>query len=164
MFAVLMTAVALAAPPGFAEATAFESAASFVAGKPAAIYCAPTDYAWRSYGATVGASANANAVTIPAGGDESALRNDICAFLRDGLARRPVAPVPFAASLLILVHESIHQRGVHDEGQTECAAIHEMPRVAVKFFHVKAGKQLRALMAAAWVSHRMKPPAYQAVC
>jgi hypothetical protein len=62
------------------------------------------------------------------------------------------------------VHESIHQRGVADEAATECEAMHEMPRVAVKFFHVKAGKQLRSLMALAWESHKATPDAYQAIC
>ena len=165
MIATLLAAAALTLPSGFYEAKALEPAASYVAGKPAHIYCALTAPSWNDYSQATGAADGANALTPTVGGAESMIRGDVCADLRAQLAHPGKASTfGFASALLILVHESIHQRGSADEGQTECAAIHEMPRVAVRFFHVKAGKQLRAVMALAWQSHRMKPAVYQSVC
>ena len=40
----------------------------------------------------------------------------------------------------------------------------EMSGVAVRFFGVMPGKQLRALMAQAWKSHRAAPLYFQTVC
>lgn len=47
---------------------------------------------------------------------------------------------------------------------TDCDAMHEVPGVAVRFFKVKTGTQLRAIMADAWIVHRASPAIYQAVC
>jgi ubiquinone/menaquinone biosynthesis C-methylase UbiE len=44
------------------------------------------------------------------------------------------------------------------------AAMHEMPGVAVRFFGVTTGKELRALMAQAWKVHRSGPLYFQTVC
>jgi hypothetical protein len=41
----------------------------------------------------------------------------------------------FAPSLLILVHESVHLRGLVDEGKTDCTASRELSKVAVRFFN-----------------------------
>jgi hypothetical protein len=155
-------AAAATAPQGFYEAKRLEPAASFVADKPSRIYCSQTFGDWQQY-AKANGTPSANGLT-EIGGGQSELPSTVCAPLIDKLTRQPVSVYDFAASLLILVHESLHQRGSTDEGQTECDALHLMPRVAVKFFRVKAGKQLRAVMAQAWVAHRDTPAAYRSVC
>lgn len=163
--ALVLAAPASAAtgpPSGFYEARVLEPAASFVAGKPAHVYCAVTDDDWREY-AKANTTPDVGGLTL-VGSDQSELAPMICHSLRARLNRRPARADDFAASLLILVHESIHQRGVADEGQTECTAIHEMPRVAVKFFHVKVGKQLWTLMTDAWWFHRAAAPQFQIIC
>lgn len=162
MIAFLAAAVLLLPPPNFYEAKALEPAASFVAGKPAVIYCSNTFGDWVRYSLDNG-TPGAVGLT-PLGGSQSELESPVCDVLLKHLSRRAVTVYDLAASVRILVHEAIHQRGVTDEAQTECVAMHEMPRVAVKFFRIKAGRQLRALMAQAWVSHRKTPPQFQTVC
>lgn len=151
--AVAQPAVA-AAPTGFTSAPRLAPAASFVAGKPIAVYCAKTQYDWQQYGAT----SREKGLAVP-GSSEIKLAPDVCRYLR-----APKVQDGFAGSLLVLVHEAIHARGTKDEGVTDCAAVHEMPRVAVKFFSVKAGKQLRAVMADAWTLRAREAPAYRTVC
>lgn len=149
-------------PPGFYEAKALEPAASFVAGKPAHVYCAYSHSIWADFAngnGTPGAMALTRART-----DHSEFEPLICSTLRAQVKRQLVTTYSLAASLRVLVHESIHQRGVVTEGKAECSAMHEMPEVAVRFFGVTAGKQLRALMAQAWKSHRAAPLYFQTVC
>lgn len=87
-----------------------------------------------------------------------------CNPLLKALRRESIYQPALAAVIAILTHEAIHLRGERDEGVTECAAMHEMPRVAVVYFHVVPGRRLRALMAAAWVGYRDEAPAYRTVC
>lgn len=144
-----------AAPSGFTVAARLAPAASFVAGKPIAVYCAATEAAWEQYGGT----SQEFGLAVP-GSSEIKLSPGVCRYLRAKI----VNPNGFGASLLVLVHESIHARGESDEGVTDCAAVHEMPRVAVKFFYVKAGKQLRAVMANAWNYRNREGDPYRTIC
>lgn len=163
--AVLVSAAVLAAPPGFYEARVLEPAASYVAQKPVRVYCAPTDLDLREYASSAyGVPPDFELGFAVVGSGTIYLGQSVCWPLRDHLARRHVATSEFAAALLTLVHESIHARGSRDEGVTECDALHEMPRVAVRFFKVKPGRQLRALMAEAWASYDGMQPEYQTVC
>lgn len=164
MIAALIAAVFLM-PAGFHEAKALEPAASYVAGKHVVIGCAATDltlreYAQSLYGGDLGYETGM--ALTPDGA--ALLGQSVCYPLMAQLSKRHNGGPLLAESLLTLVHEAVHLRGVTDEGQTECTAIHTMPRVAVKFFHVKAGKQLRALMSDAWAAHSGEPAAYTAVC
>jgi hypothetical protein len=162
----LLAAVALAYP-GFHEAKSLEPAASFVARKPAIVWCANSDASWHAYASSRFGAYDSHGAATPSG-QEIWLDAIVC----DNLTRlqRLVGPIPakdetsIAGSIEVLTHESIHLRGERDEGVTDCAAMHEMPRVAVTFFRVTAGKRLRALMAAAWPWHRLSPPQYQTVC
>lgn len=166
MLSALVVAVVLAtAPAGFTEAKVLEPAASFVSGQHVQVFCARTDLDLREYLQ----SQYGVAMTFETGyalfnGGPIFLGQSNCWPLRDYLARRKVDRADLAESILTLVHESVHTRGIRDEGVTECDAMHEMPRVAVKFFHVKPGKQLRALMAEAWSAYGDAQPQYQTVC
>jgi hypothetical protein len=66
--------------------------------------------------------------------------------------------------LQVAVHESIHARGETDEGVTDCDAAHRVPGVAVRFFKVKPGKQLRALMTLVWKYRATGPASQRTVC
>jgi hypothetical protein len=99
-----------------------------------------------------------------AGEDAVYLAPDVCSTMRARLAGRRHELYALAAAIETLVHESIHVRGVHDEGETDCNAMHEMPRVATRFFGFKRRPALRALMAAAWRYHRTAAPQSRTVC
>ena len=152
-----------AAPAGFASSPRLQTAAAYVAYKPIAVWCAKTQYDWEQYLEDGGLAGDLNGATKP-GSAETSLSPAVCTNLRRALDRRTVAVSALGPSILVLVHEAIHARGEVDEGKTDCAAVHEMPRVAVKFFHVKAGKQLRAVMAASWTYRAREPAAYRTVC
>lgn len=152
---VWAAAASAAAPTGFYESFKLEPAASFVAGKPVKVWCATSQYQWQQYGG----DSEEYGLTRPGSG-EVKLAPDVCRYLK----AKVVTPSGFGASLLVLTHEAIHARGEPDEGVTDCAAVHEMPRVAVRFFRVKVGKQLRAVMANAWHYRAGETAAYRSVC
>jgi hypothetical protein len=165
VIALVFVALGLLVPPGFHEAKALEPAASYVAGKPVTVLCANTfrDW-WKATSEQFGSGNYANGYTTPGASVIYLSAGFTCSLPTSAAAGKKVNVEAMATHVVTLVHEAIHARGEADEGVTECAAMHETPRVAVKFFHVKAGKQLRALMAAAWAVHNKKPTAYRAVC
>lgn len=146
----------------FYEARVLEPAASFVAHKPVRVWCAASSGAWAEF-ATGKAAAVTHGLTVP-GSAVTHLDQVVCVNLRArALGLIPASP-NLGASIEVLTHESIHMRGEHDEGVTDCAAVHEMARVAVVYFKVRAGKQLRALMAAAWAWRDELASPYRTVC
>lgn len=162
-----VVALAFSAPasaaPDFSAAPRLATPASFVAGKTVSVECAASDAAWARYLASVGYDGVANGLTV-FGTAETKFSPIVCSSLRRKLAGKVVPNNLFAPSLLALVHEAVHLRGVLGEGETDCAAVREMPRVAVRYFGVKAGKQLRAVMATAWAYRKQQPPEYLSVC
>jgi hypothetical protein len=144
----LAALVAAVAPVGFHSSPRVAPAASVVAQKPVTVWCADSAYTWNQFlDATYGNHNPARGSTAP-GSSEEQLSPGVCTALAKAAASklRVVPTATLGVSILTLVHESIHARGERDEGVTDCAASHEMPRVAVKFFHVRAGKDLRTLM------------------
>lgn len=164
MIAAVVTAVALTLPGTFHEAKRLEPAASYVAGKPVKVYCARTDLDLREYTQQLYGGKwfnDTGLALIPDG--IALLGQSVCDPLLSEL-RIGKYNADFAEAIDALVHEAVHLRGVTDEGQTECTAVHNVPRVAVKFFRIKPGKQLRALMSDVWGAYSGKPLAYQSVC
>lgn len=147
--------LALLVLPGFHSSPKLAPAASFVAKKPITVLCANTLADWQHYGRT----SQEFGAAIP-GDNVIKLAPSVCKFL----VAKIIDYDGFGASLLVLVHESIHARGESDEGITDCAAVHEMPRVAVKYFKVKPGKYLRGVMANAWNYRYREAPPYRTVC
>lgn len=165
---VVLAAALVAAPVaqagGFYEAKVLEPAASYVAKKPVKVWCATTAASWRVFLNSVGGEGReANGWAI-VGGIALRLSPDACPSLRGAVGGVPQFTPTLAATVEVLTHEAIHTRGVRDEGVTDCDAMHEMPGVAVRFFHITSGKQLRALMASAWAYHREAAPPYLTVC
>lgn len=162
--ALALVASASAAPPaGFYEAKRLAAPASFVARKPASINCAKDAASWHAWADPIYGNVPVNASSKP-GSSEAYFSPIICRTLLAKLNKRAVNPYTFAASVLGLVHESIHLRGETNEGTTDCKAVHEMPRVLVTWFGVKPGAALRAVMAQAWRYRSTEPPAYRTAC
>ena len=165
LVALVAAAVLSGAPPNFTEAKVLEPAASYVAGKPVSVYCARTDLDLREYAQSAyGLAANFELGFAVVGSDSIYLGQSVCWPLLDFLKHRKVTYAEVASALQALVHEAIHARGERDEGVTECDAMHETPRVAVRFFKLKPGKRLRAFMAEAWSAYDALQPQYQTVC
>jgi hypothetical protein len=166
---VLAASIALAYP-GFQEAKALEPAASFVAHRRTIVWCADSNRAWASFVRQRYPSGSGPADDVAGSADIAGrqlwLVRVVCKSLAYGVHKAPPRKlyVSVAPSVEALTHEAIHVRGETDEGATDCEAMHEMPRVAVKFFHVLPGRRLRALMAAAWKWHKGGPANYQTVC
>lgn len=161
---VVLALVPSASAAGFYEAKRLEPAAAFVARKPVTVWCANNTAAWSSWlAANNDSTADVNGATYP-GTAETHLGPTVCSNLALQLSQGGEAYPSLGPSINTLTHESIHMRGETDEGITACDAMHEMPGVAVRFFNVKAGKQLRGLMAATWAWHQKDPSIYRTVC
>lgn len=133
--ALVLTPSAGAAPPGFVRALELEPAASFVARKSVTVWCATSTATWAAGLRSIGLPASAHG-TANLERREVWLEKVICDNLaiaaRYGVATdgyRALAP-----SVLVLVHESIHLRGVLDEGKADCVAARAIPNVAPRFF------------------------------
>lgn len=149
---------------GFTRARTLEPAASFVARKPVTVWCAKSPASWRAYvNATNGPESQAHGLSVP-GSSVMHLDPALCLPLLAQLKRQYVYPPALPVVIHGLTHEAIHLRGETDEGVTDCDAMHEMPGVAVRFFHVTPGKKLRALMAGAWKGYHAAPTIYRTVC
>jgi hypothetical protein len=140
----------------FYEAKALEPAASYVAGKPVRVQCAKSASGWQSFNkANFAQTGNSEHGFAEPGGTVMYVDADTCPPLLAARAGQPGASRPLlAATLVTFAHEAVHLRGQVDEGQTECEAMQYVPGVAVRFFGVKSGAQLRKLMASAWTWHR----------
>lgn len=162
--AVSAYSAGVAAPAGFYEGKLLEPAASYVAKKPVVVWCAKTQAGWRETLAP--GAGEIDGLAVP-GSSAMRLNPLVCQVIdlwATGQQTPAYAEEGFAEAIETVTHEAVHLRGESDEGVTDCAAMHEMPRVAVRFFHVGPYKQLRALMAAAWGYHRQKPAPYKTLC
>ena len=164
---LLLAAAALGGiPAGFVRAPALERPASAVAGRPVTVLCT-TDY-----GAWSEAKRDRQLEAANAWGfydwsnDLVFIHPNGCRILKAEAAGKTLdEPLTLQAGFaLTLVHEAMHAAGQRDEATAECDALHRVPGTLVRFFHVKPGKQLRAIMAAAWRVHRSDPPPYRDLC
>lgn len=158
------TAAADVAPAGFKESPRLEAAASFVAGKPVTAWCASTTGAF----AAAAASATGNPATAgfvqAVGAAQAFFPPRVCATIVAYLNKRKVEEYDLAAWLLTLAHEATHLRGVSDESETDCAALHVMPTMIRRFFEPRPGYTVHDLMAYAWDVHNREPPTYTRLC
>jgi hypothetical protein len=133
-------------PAGFRESFRLEGPASFVAGRPAQVWCARDDSVWGA--ARRAADGHGYAFTqagisfYPAG---------TCTTLEGWRAGQRVTSL-FALDLLVLVHESLHVGGLTDEEVTQCQAKKKLAEVAIRFFGFKPGSpKIRRLVRLAYV-------------
>lgn len=164
--AAAITGTAHAAPDGFTRAAVLEPVVQYVSGKTGDVLCAKTIAVWDAEKAThqLDGAFVWGFTDLPS--ETVYIHPNGCRVLRAEIkGNKLVAPLTLKAGFVVtLVHESMHVKGIINEGVAECDAMHLAPRVMVKFFHVKPGKQLRAYMAAAWEVHDTAPPEYQTVC
>lgn len=149
--AVLLGAAASAgaAPSGFQQSARLAPAATYVAGKPVAVYCAPTQAA---INATVSADATSVLGATPTiGGSDIYLAPTVCAYLNAWLNGKKVANLyGVAAAMETLAHESELARGVDDETTATCLGLRAMPRMVTTFFPLKKRESLHDLMSDAY--------------
>lgn len=160
--AVLASSVA-AAPTSFYEANRLEPAASSVAGKHARIWCATSAAGFRAAAAEATGNADATGFATP-GQTDAYLHPLVCAYLLAWLNGRHPEDYSFAASALVLAHESIHLRGVTDEAVTDCAALAKLPAMIRKFFPPGKRETVAELAMLAQDAHDRRPSQYQGDC
>lgn len=163
--AAVAASTVAAAPAGFYEAVRLDPAASFVAGKPASIYCAATMAAYYEAGvAATGRPSQGTAGFSTIGGSQSFLSTWVCSYLNRWLAHKPVTRYHLAVSIEVLAHEAELERGIADESLADCAALAAMPQVVRRFFPLRGIYTLHGLMADAWAAHALESPVYLTNC
>lgn len=150
-----------AEPPGFWENKRLEPAASFVAGKPATVYCA---YKQATIDAAVSATAtNTVGATPVIGGGVIYISPAACAYLNAWLNGRKVANLyGVAVSMETLAHEAELAGGVADETTATCVGLKRMPQMVTRFFPLKKRESLHDLMADAYDAWAQQSSAYHA--
>lgn len=150
-----------AVPAGFTLDAPFSAAASFVAGKPDSVYCAPTQAAIVAVSA--GEVPDVLGVTPTVGGTVIFLAPKVCVLLHQWEAgKKPSNLYGVAVSIETVAHEAEHTTGIRDETDADCAALKVMPAVALKFFPTRGRETLHRMMADAWKSHTTAPRIYRA--
>jgi hypothetical protein len=108
--------------------------ASYIAGRPATVWCADSQAAFEAAEPrNIPSQATGFAHPTTA---EAFLRPETCATLERWLhaPQRWKPSSIFADSLPVLVHESVHTRGVTDEHATECETLRRTAEVAIRWF------------------------------
>lgn len=160
-------AQAKAPPAGFRESPKLEPVASFIAGRPAQVWCATSSEAWQAAvtKAFPGSTTFVDAFSWPYEA-MTFYRPDICdVFEQWDPSTRPVGKTRFAfdvfaGNLITFVHESIHAGGFVDELQTQCRAKRKIAEVAIRFFGFKPRTdRIRQLIRSAYLSSSTTPSA-----
>lgn len=181
---VIMAALLLAFAPVAKAADAhdlrLDTAASWAAGHPVQVYCEDSWQEWYGFGYPQFESFTQQ------GQPWIWLDPKVCDALSSLANGRDVGTYYASSALLALAHESSHQFGLVDEGQTDCRGLLLVtqlatqffgiaPKVAVKHYKVVRGK-LRVtttMVVNPWLTkmrqdaefwHRRKPPEYQGGC
>jgi len=158
------TAAADIAPPaGFSPSAQLSKPATFVAGKPAHVYCAATqaqfNQADQQYtGQVLGAGFSF------IGGDQTFLSPWVCGFLTGWLQKHHVSEYHLAVAIASLTHEAELEKGISDESIADCKGLAIMPTVVKKFFPLRGIYTMHNLMRDAWDSHDGEPAVYLTNC
>lgn len=140
----MVAALALAASAEAANQprATFDAIASEVAGYPASVWCENDPAAWA-------AMAGEDAVVggfirwTPEGAPQPVayIGPAACGTLHDAVSGIDAVPIfSLASGLLTLLHESVHLRGLRDEGETSCAALALVPDFARRYFSYREWK------------------------
>jgi hypothetical protein len=186
-----LLAAAIAPAPAFAanrSSARLDAVAADVAGHPVTVWC---ETSWASWLTTVAAEDPGSGVAAEDVNGFTTMDRPVvyvsprqCETLSAAteFGHQRVGSYYLASAMLTLVHEAVHQRGVTDEGVTDCTALSLLPRVATRFFgyHATARVTVRShgrlvqrtvtdpaltdLLAFAKGWHRSKPAAYQGRC
>ena len=153
---LLVLALLVVAPAAHAaaprEAPALEPAASWAAGKPIKVICAP-----------LVADSHENGSAVPRSSYITVDGQYLCPALLRRLAGRTADVGWLDDAMFALAHEAEHARGFADETAADCAALKVLPVMASRFFGYRLrSRELHDLMAVAWDSHNSGPPEYHA--
>ena len=159
----------IAPPVGFYEIPTLSARAAWVAQKPVQAFCATSDSVWQAYIASIGGLpsgvTSVFGYTPTVGGDSTYLAPATCATITLRLQKRRVSLPTLGAALDVVTHESLHMRGLTDEGVTECDAIHTLPSFLVARWGFRKGSPAYTrVLYGATNFHKRLPPQYQTVC
>jgi hypothetical protein len=140
--AIVGAVIALAVPAtGAAENRphpTLDAVATAVAGKPLTVHCETDWLVWIKAFESVGENGtfvngftNLEAAVVYVNPRQ-------CETLHAMLNGWSVGTYYAASALLTLVHESVHQRGITDEGVTDCTALPLVPGIATSSFQIPA--------------------------
>jgi hypothetical protein len=113
-----------------------DAAASLVAGHPISVYC---ENDWATWLANTSGPGESGFTVI--GTPVVYVDPQVCLTLQIMLHGDDAGSVYGSQALLTLAHESVHQRGITDEGVTDCTALPFVPQLATKFFGIPATVQ-----------------------
>lgn len=156
VLAAWAAAAVVAVAPGFREAPALASAASFVAGRPVTVWCGAT---------RVGATYVAGYTPAPGSSVVYLAESRVCQPLLRKLAGDLSPSYEFGPALQTLVHEAIHATGEAKESVAECESLKRTAEVGIRFFGLRGQRRyLRDMMSATLRNHRVLPAAYVSDC
>lgn len=125
---VVTLAIAPAAAAANYPSPVLDAAASAVAGKPVTVWCEMDPSAWATM-IPAGVS-EVDGFTHVGGEPVLYLSPQVCMELHAILDRDNVGTFFAAQGIEALAHEAVHQRGITDEGETDCAALTQVVTVA----------------------------------
>lgn len=153
----------IAPPAGFTLSAPLSKPASFVAGKPAKVYCADTQAHFNAAdGQYTGMVLGAGFSQI--GGGQTFMAPWVCVYLNRWLAKKPLTRQHLAQALVTTLHEAEVEKGTSDESLADCQALAIMPTVVKKFFPLRGVYTIHDLMRDAWDGHADQPPVYLTHC
>jgi hypothetical protein len=148
-----------------------DAAASQIAGKPLDVHCEDSWYEWINAGEEAGEDWSVLAGFTYVSEPVVYIAPDLCDTLHAllDLGPRGVGVYHAAAAVQTLVHEAVHQRGVTDEGDTDCTALTLVDDVAVRHFGYKRTERVpytvttttRRKVGGRWVTSRSQAVRYR---
>ena len=144
---VLFAPVASADPlPGFRESVRLSPRASMIVGKPVRVYCTGDRELWADTTIEKGWDAGTEGFASFDRG-EAYLAPWVCQPLERWVRGKTMPLSDLAVAIHVLIHESIHLRGIHDETAAECGSVREAAKWARALFGVKRAATLRQVVA-----------------
>lgn len=113
-----------------------DTVATAIAGHPVVAVCADSTVEWATWETQVAGGIELDGFTQLAVGPNIYLAPHICKTLLAGLQVGPTAVGIYWYSLAIktILHEAVHQRGITDEGMTDCTALTLVRQYALSSF------------------------------
>lgn len=132
---VLSLVVTSVAQAGNSPSPTLDAVSTYIAGKPVTTYC-ENDYAeWDQFAASAMSPGwNLDGFTRPSAPIVYVSPTNCQSLLTQLRQPGAVGAYWFSKAVFALVHESVHQRGVVDEGLTDCTALPLIPDVLRRFF------------------------------
>jgi hypothetical protein len=132
-----------------------DATASQIAGKPINVWCESSWSDWIHAGDSVHENWDEVGGFTYLSEPTIYVAPDSCFTLHALLGRESVGTLYAAQAILVLAHEAVHQRGISDEGVTECTALPLVPSLAVSHFGI-ASTMRQTYATTVWKSVRVK--------